>query len=141
MNNIHDLNKIYSKLPKDKTLLKAELEKVELAIADDIKGLINQIKGKVQEMKNGEKEAAEFKKRIDKIFAEADKAEKRLEKLAESGDKLYDRGLKLQEKAAKAAKDLGVNPSNIGGFGDLEKAINAVDVASVDLVGKARTMY
>jgi len=137
----NNLEKIYNKLPKDQTLLKAELAKVELAIADDIKGLINQIKGKVQEMKNGEKEADDFKKRIDKIFAEADKAEKRLEKLAESGDKLYDRGLKLMQKAEKAAKDLGVNPSNIGGFGDLEKAISAVDVASVDLGDKARTIY
>jgi len=130
-------NKIVAKLPKDKT----ELAKVELAIADDIKGLINQISGKVQEMKNGEKEADDFKKRIDKIFAEADKAEKRLEKLAESGDKLYDRGLKLMQKAEKAAKDLGVAPSNIGGFKDLEKAIQEVDVAGVDLGTKARTIY
>jgi hypothetical protein len=35
----NNLEKIYNKLPKDKTLLKAELIKVELAIADDIKGL------------------------------------------------------------------------------------------------------
>tara|TARA_R100001443_G_scaffold53828_1_gene65396 strand:- start:1679 stop:2092 length:414 start_codon:yes stop_codon:yes gene_type:complete len=130
-------NKIVNKLPKDKT----ELAKVELAIADDIKTIIGTIKQKVKEMSNGEKEAAEFKKRIDKIFKEADKAENRLVKLADSGDKLYNKSVSLVNKAEKAAKDLGVDPSNIGGYGELRKVLDDLDVGSVELRDKAITIY
>ena len=118
----NNLEKIYSKLPKDKTLLKAELAKVELAIADDIKGLINQMKGKVQEMKNGEKEADDFKKRIDKIFAEADKAEKRLEK-AEEYKQISASSLSTKIYAPKADKLFFINFFLTGFKFCLDKAI------------------
>ena len=130
-------NKIVNKLPKDKT----ELTKVELAIADDIKGIISQMKQKVTEMKQGEREADDFKKRIDKIFAEADKAEKRLEKVAAAGDQLYDRAVKIKQKAEKAAQDLGVDASNIGGYKELKNSMIDIDGVIADLVGKARTIY
>ena len=128
----NNLEKIYSKLPKDKT----ELAKIELAIADDIKGLISQMKAKSADLKKAEKLGLDYRKRVDQLFKEGDKIETSLKKQQQSGDKLVDRAIKLEQKAEKAAKDLGVDVGNIGGYnelsglsGDLEFDAGAVEDA------------
>jgi len=124
--------KILDKLPKDKT----ELAKIELAIADDIKGLISQLKAKSADLKKAEKLGLDYRKRVDQLFKEGDKIETSLKKQQASGDKLVDRAIKLEQKAEKAAKDLGVDASNIGGYselnslwGDIEQDAGAVEDA------------
>ena len=128
----NNLDKIYNKFPKDKT----ELAKIELAIADDIKGLISQLKAKSADLKKAEKLGLDYRKRVDQLFKEGDKVETSLKKQQGSGDKLVDKAIKLEQKAEKAAKDLGVDAGNIGGYnelsslsGDLEFDAGAVEDA------------
>lgn len=128
----NNLDKIYNKFPKDKT----ELAKIELAIADDIKGLISQLKAKSGDLKKAEKLGLDYRKRVDQLFKEGDKIETSLKKQQGSGDKLVDKAIKLEQKAEKAAKDLGVDAGNITGYnelsslsGDLEFDAGAVEDA------------
>lgn len=137
----NNLEKIYNKLPKDKTLLKAELRKVELALADDIKGVISELKAKRDQLKKAEKAGLEFRKRMDGIYKEGGKLEKVLEKQRVSGMKLVNKTIKLAEKAEKAAKDLGVDPNNIGGYKELDSLGADVEIDSVAVEEAIRDLY
>ncbi len=137
----NNLEKIYNKLPKDQTLLKAELRKVELALADDIKGLISDLKAKRDQLKKAEKAGLEFRKRMDGIYKEGGKLEKVLEKQRVSGMKLVNKGFKLAEKAEKAAKDLGVDPNNIGGYKELDSLWGDVELDAGLVEEAIRDLY
>ena len=133
----NNLEKIYSKLPKDKT----ELAKIELAIADDIKSLISQVKAKSADLKKAEKIGLDYRKRVDQLFKEGDKIENSLKKQQQSGDKLVDKAIKLQDKAEKAAKDLGVAPSNIGGYSELDKLWGNLEIDAGAIEDAIKNLY
>ena len=77
-------NKIVTKLPKDKTLLKAEREKVELAIKDDAKKIIANSSKVIQKLETEIKKSKELKKRYDETlkidFENRDKLIKQIKK-------------------------------------------------------------
>lgn len=137
----NNLEKIYNKLPKNKTLLKAELAKVELGIADDIKGLISQVKAKRDQIQKVEKTANEYRKKMSAIWKEGAKIEKLIEKESQSGNKLVDKAIKMQDKAEKAAKDLGVDPNNIGGFKELDSQWGELEVDASVITDLLRDLY
>ena len=58
------------------------------------------------------------------------KEEKKADKLESRGYKERNLGYKLLEKIDKAAKDLGVNPTSIKGYKELQKASDNLDVAT-----------
>ena len=130
-------NKIVEKLPKDKT----ELVKIELAIADDIKGLISQLKAKSIDLKKAEKLGLDYRKRVDQLYKEGDKIENSLKKQQQSGDKLVDKAIKLEQKAEKAAKDLGVDAGNIGGYNELSKLSGDLDFDTGAVEDAIRNLY
>ena len=137
----NNLEKIYNKLPKDKTLLKAELAKVELAIADDIKAVVSQIKAKRDQLQKVEKSANEYRKRMSAMYKEGAKMEKLIEKESQSGNKLVDKAIKISDKAEKAAKDLGVDPNNIGGYKELDDQWGELEVDASVITDLLRELY
>ena len=64
------------------------------------------------------------------MFKDGEKLEGQILKRSQSGDKLVDKAIKLENKAEKAAKDLGVSPSNIGGFDELNKLWGDLEVGA-----------
>ena len=113
------LQTIYNKL---NSVEKTELEthKVELGIADDIQKAKGNIETAIKEanaiLKEFEKAKSEFEKAEKvalKVRSTASPKGKRLEKMAEN---VY----KTTSKAEKAAEGLGVNPSAIKGYNELD---------------------
>ena len=115
MINKTNINKVLNKLPQDKV----ELEKVELAIVDDVKKMTDQCEAKIKEIKQYEKVLATFRKSIDAVYKEAEKIKSGAEKVSASSNKLYFKSVSVIEKAENAAKALGVSVSDVKGVAKL----------------------
>ena len=137
MKTPQDLDKIYNKLPKEKT----ELSKVELAIADDVKKLASQSKAELNELRTFEKRGLAFQKNLTKLFQEGEKLEKVMIKAANNSDKTVDRVIKVMDKADDAAKALGVSPNAIEGYSELLKTSNILEGTAQDIVSLAKKMF
>jgi len=126
MKTPQDLDKIYNKLPKEKTEL--SVNKVELGIADEI----------TKKMAGAEKLIDAVKKNFDKVEAieeamigELKSAIKKAEKKADPFYNASDKAEKYKitiadvlDKAEKAARELNVKPSSIKNYSKLDKLYN-----------------
>ena len=126
MKSIKELNNILKQLSTDKT----ELEKVELSIADNIGKQLNIVKAYKEKLQSEINAQIKFKSIIAKEMKAYGKEEKKADKLESQGYKERNLGYKLLEKIDKAAKDLGVNPTSIKGYKELQKASDNLDIAT-----------
>lgn len=117
----YKFGKILSKLPKDKTVLKAETEKVELAIKDDAKKIIGNSSKVIQKLETELKKSKEVKKTYDETlkidFDNRDKLEKQLKKFKS----MNSAQAKVADKAFKIAKELGVQVTDISNFNQFDE--------------------
>ena len=132
MINKTNINKVLNKLPQDKV----ELEKVELAIVDDVKKMTDQCEAKIKEIKQYEKDLTTFKKSIDAIYKQGDKIKSGADKVYASSNKLYFKAVSVIEKAENAAKSLGVSVSDVKGVAKLLQVTEQLDVEGVELDSK-----
>ena len=135
MKTPQDLDKIYNKLPKEKTEL--SVNKVELGIADEI----------TKKMAGAEKLIDAVKKNFDKVEAieeamigELKSAIKKAEKKADPFYNASDKAEKYKitiadvlDKAEKAARELNVKPSSIKNYSKLDKLYNDFNKLPQDL--------
>ena len=116
-----NIEKVYSKLPKTELAT----QKVELGIADDISKAVTDAKTVLKELKDSNaKTAAADKSLVQTIksaIKEANKIDDKDAKLRSAAGKKTMKYANVLDKAEKAAKDLGVQPTGIAGFLELEK--------------------
>ena len=119
MKTPQDLNKIYNKLPMDKT----ELTKVELSIASDLDSSVSKLEKAVAAEKQWNAAVKSNNASTKEIIKQVQKAENERNKLMNSGEKIDQQSIDLHEvandllmKADKAAKELGVKPDGIGSY-------------------------
>lgn len=126
------LETIYKKLNSVK---KTELEthKVELAIADDIQKTLAALKAALNETE----ETLKFFEKTKSDFLKAEKIALKVRSTAGSKSK---KAFKISEKAQavmakteKAASDLGVNPSAIKGYSELDDLSVEVEDKGMDI--------
>lgn len=134
MKTPNELNKIYDRLPKDKT----ELAKVELGIVDDLGKAMSKLEKSVVSDKEFEKSITEFNKKQNALVKEIQKMESAKDKLEEKGQKMlnqnndiFDRVDGLLDKAKNAAKELGVKPESITNYKKAESLINKLVIANI----------
>ena len=134
MKTPNELNKIYNRLPKDKT----ELAKVELGIVDDLGKAMSKLEKSVVSDKEFEKSITEFNKKQNALVKEIQKMESAKDKLKEKGQKMlnqnndiYDRVDGLLDKAKNAAKELGVKPESITNYKKAESLISELVIANI----------
>jgi uncharacterized protein Yka (UPF0111/DUF47 family) len=134
MKTPNELNKIYNRLPKDKT----ELAKVELGIVDDLGKAMSKLEKSVVSDKEFEKSITEFNKKQNALVKEIQKMESAKDKLEEKGQKMlnqnndiFDRVDGLLDKAKNAAKELGVKPESITNYKKAESLINKLVIANI----------
>jgi len=118
---------VFNKLFKEeKTELSAtELRKIELGVADNISKALSDAKSTVKEIKDSN---SSLKSADSKLVSEIKSAIKKADSVADRDIKLKSAASKktmkiagILEKAEKAAKDLGVNPTSISGYNELDK--------------------
>ena len=101
--------KILTKLPKEKI----ELEKVELAIKDDLKKIVGGSGKVIQKLETELKKSKEVRKKYDETlkidFDNRDKLEKQIKKF-KSINKTY---IKVQKNAEKIAGEVGIQITDI----------------------------
>lgn len=134
MKTPNELNKIYNRLPKDKT----ELAKVELGIVDDLGKAMSKLEKSVVSDKEFEKSITEFNKKQNALVKEIQKMESAKDKLRMKGQKMlnqnndiFDRVDGLLDKAKNAAKELGVKPESITNYKKAESLINKLVIANI----------
>ena len=94
-------------------------EKVELGIAQDIQKTIANAKNKI-------KDVAAAQKRYNAALKEEEEAKSKALDVREEGVDVYQRGGAIREDAMDAAKDLGLDPKGIKGFGELDKILDVL---------------
>ena len=116
-----NIEKVYSKLPKTELAT----QKVELGVADDISKAVTDAKTVLKELKdsNATTSAADkaLVQTIKSAIKEANKIDDKDAKLRSAAGKKTMKYANVLDKAEKAAKDLGVQPTGIAGFLELEK--------------------
>ena len=105
--------------------LKSEV--VELGVADDISKKLGDMKSLLASMQTLEKESLASIKIASEAEAKKDKVLKANGAKAAQGVAAAEKAQSILDKAEKAANDLGVNPTSIKGYSELESAM--VDVA------------
>ena len=118
-----ELDKIYNRLPKDKT----ELAKVELGIVDDIAQAISNLENQFKQLSDAERKQFNAVVEIRKSISEAKKIDNKSKSLANKSESIADKSAKLITKARQAAKDLGVKDSDIKGLKQLFNTIDNMD--------------
>jgi hypothetical protein len=115
--NTERLNEIYNKFPK------VNLEKVELNILRDIEISINSLNSDISIYDR-------IKLEFPRIAREKRMADEKYKEMLDSKDKIIkatNTKIKLANKtltkAAQSAKELGVNPSSIKGYKEIENAM------------------
>ena len=108
--------KILDKLPKEKT----ELTKIELSLAGDIKKALNTLRGQVKKADPLEERMIKMDDRVRDLVSKFSDMAKIAEKLQQEIWKNTDAGKVLLDKTEKAAKELGVSPTNIEGYSDFK---------------------
>tara|TARA_R100001163_G_scaffold46867_1_gene35195 strand:+ start:517 stop:936 length:420 start_codon:yes stop_codon:yes gene_type:complete len=104
MINKHNINKVLNKLPKDKV----ELEKVELALIDDMQSAISEIQKDAENLAKAEREQFDAVVNIRKAIKVAQKVDQTSVELAKKAGARGDKYAKLIGKARKAAEALGI---------------------------------
>ena len=104
MINKHNINKVLNKLPKDKV----ELEKVELALIDDMQSAISEIQKDRDLVDRAERDQWEAILAIRTAIKEAKGVDKKSVELAKKAGARGDKYAKLIGKARKAAEALGI---------------------------------
>jgi len=116
-----NIDKVYSKLPKTELAT----QKVELGVADNISKAVSDGKTLLKELKDSNAKLASADKNlvqsIKSAVKEADKIADKDIKLRSAAGKKTMKYANVLEKAENAAKDLGVQPTAIDGFLELEK--------------------
>ena len=108
--------RILNKLPKEKT----ELTKIELSLAGDIKKALNTLRGQVKKADPLEERMIKMDDRVRDLVSKFSDMAKIAEKLQQEIWKNTDAGKVLLDKTEKAAKELGVSPTNIEGYSDFK---------------------
>ena len=108
--------KILDKLPKEKT----ELSKIELSLAGDIKKALNTLRGQVKKADPLEERMIKMDDRVRDLVSKFSDIAKIAEKLQQEIWKNTDAGKVLLDRVEKAAKELGVSPTNIEGYADFK---------------------
>lgn len=108
--------KILDKLPKEKT----ELSKIELSLAGDIKKALNTLRGQVKKADPLEERMIKMDDRVRDLVSKFSDMAKIAEKLQQEIWKNTDAGKVLLDRVEKAAKELGVSPTNIEGYSDFK---------------------
>ena len=122
-----NIEKIADKL-SDKKL---ELERVELALPENIQkqiGIVKQFNSQLQ------KQAQDYEKLGKSIAKEMEahtKEQQKADKFESQGFKERDLADKLAAKIEKAAENLGVNPSAVKGYSSLKKAAENVEESAI----------
>ena len=121
---------VFNKLFKES---KTELatQKIELGVADNISKALAEGKTTLKELKDSN---ANLKTADSKLVSEIKAAIKQADAVSDRDDKLKSAGSKkamqiagILENAEKAAKDLGVAPSAIAGYNELDKLYTEID--------------
>ena len=135
MKTPQELDKIYNRLPKEKTEL--SVEKVELGIGDDLGKLMSKLEKSAAADKKFEKEISEYNKKQKSLVKEIEKTEISRDKLEDKGQKMisenndiFNKVDNLLEKAKRAAKELGVKPQSITNFKKAESLISNLVIAN-----------
>ncbi len=124
---------VFNKLFKEeKTKLSAtELRRIELGVADNISKALSDGKSTLKELKDSN---SNLKAADSKLVSDIKGAIKQADAVADKDIKLKSAASKkamqianILEKAEKAAKDLGVNPSAIDGYKELDKLYLEID--------------
>ena len=123
MKTPNELNKIYNRLPKDKT----ELAKVELGIIDEIKSsLQNGNKGYQKAIRISDNIQSLFKA-LNNVVDDIDNMKSQLSNINDAENNL---GSAIQQynkvipQAEKQAKELGVSPKDIKGYSEIKSMFN-----------------
>lgn len=105
--------KILNKLPKDKTVLKAESKKVELAIKDDLKKIVGGSGKVIQKLETELKKSKEVRKRYDETLKIDFDNRKKLEAQIKKFKSINSNYNKVQSKGEKIAKEIGIQITDI----------------------------
>tara|TARA_R110000751_G_scaffold273205_2_gene373921 strand:+ start:7985 stop:8410 length:426 start_codon:yes stop_codon:yes gene_type:complete len=104
--------KILNKLPKEKT----ELTKVELSFSSDLKKSLNSLTGLMKKGTSLNNKMEGIQDRLYKLADTLRNEGNRAGKMMEEIYNITDNGKKLLSNVEKAAKELGVKPSEIEGY-------------------------
>ena len=100
-----NIEKVYSKLPKTE-LAKVELTKVELGLVDDVENLVNNSK-KIAQLESG-------------VVTAIAKALNEYKGVVSKSNDIISKSENLTKKIITQAKDLGINPKDVGKFDVLQ---------------------
>ena len=109
-----ELNKVFSMIQTELKSEKVELEKVELALVDDAKKIINSIKGELGDI---EERAFDFVVDAEMTYKKAISSYKDQLKKINS----------ISPKLDKAIKEIGINRSTFGVLDDLDESRNRIE--------------
>lgn len=110
--------------------LELSAQKVELAIAGDLKKVTSSMKSAIKKLdssnKNLEKAKTAKQKAIDAAETASDNGIKAFQDAGDTRNNAVD----VLNKAEAAAKELGVNPNDVTGFKDAMDAFSSIDTLS-----------
>tara|TARA_R110002012_G_scaffold313416_2_gene525001 strand:- start:417 stop:839 length:423 start_codon:yes stop_codon:yes gene_type:complete len=115
--------KILTKLPKDKTLLKAESKKVELAIKDDLKKIVGGAGKIIQKLESEIKKSKEATKKYNETLEIDFDNRKKLETQIKKFKQLDSAQNKVNKRAEKIAKELGVQITDISNWNQFDNIV------------------
>jgi len=127
------LNKVFSKLAKSDKKTELASEKVELALADDLKKLNANISAIEKDLRENAKKGFELIDAQKELNQDKQKVSKEILKDVQKGNKSYKQLDDLLKKTFKTAKELGLNANDIPNYrkatDQLSQIINATDLA------------
>ena len=124
-----ELDRIFKRIEK-KENVELSKEQIELTMAQDIAKVAGALGGAVKKLEASNKSLEKAKAMKQKAMDDADDAnDKGLEAWHTAGDVRND-AVAVLNKAEAAAKDLGVNPSDMKGFKEANDAFSKVDSLS-----------
>jgi len=121
------MSAILKALQNRKVEVELKSEVVELGVADDISKKLGDMKSLLASMQTLEKESLAAIKIASEAEAKKDKVLKANGAKGAKGVAAAEKAQSILDKAEKAANDLGVNPTSIKGYSELESAM--IDVA------------
>ena len=126
-----DIKKVAEFLEKHSSKVELANQKVELGVADNISKALSDGKSTLKELKDSN---SNLKAADSKLVSDIKAAIKQADGLANKDDKIKSAASKkamqiagILEKAEKAAKDLGISPSAINGYKELDKLYTEID--------------
>ena len=125
--NTNNMSAILKALQNRKVEVELKSEVVELGVADDISKKLGDMKSLLASMQTLEKESLAAIKIASEAEAKKDKVLKANGAKGAKGVAAAEKAQSILDKAEKAANDLGVNPTSIKGYSELESAM--IDVA------------